>query len=282
MANALIVFTPRSGSTIVGDLLAYKNNAINLDEILTGGTVRGLLREKLPTDINNLLMSKGLAKRAAGLQRDENNSDVVKYWNNLFDYYKDGLEFIKEVGVSYPVVLKYYPIAALPGVKLIEWAINNNFELYFTYRENFEQQLYSMILADVKEKFYDKVKKAGKLTMHKHAGYLNMKGGRRVVFPPVQYTRSEAIHMTVKLSTIGVLWESYVKQYGKYGKVICYEETIAKNDFSVIGITPEEFSQYQAQDKSLRPSFEYELGKQLTNWDEVTELASHFHIKDKK
>lgn len=281
MANALIVFTPRSGSTIVGDLLAYKNNAINLDEIVTG-SVRGPLREKLPTDVNKLLMSKGLAKRAAALQEEQNSSDVVKYWNNLFDYYKDGLGFIKEVAASYSVVLKYYPIVALPGVKLIEWAIDNNFELYFTYRENFEQQLYSMILADVKEKFYSNAKKAGKLVMHKHAGYLNIKDGKKVVFPPVQYTRPDAIHMAVKLSSIRVLWESYVKQYSKYGKLICYEETIAKNDFSVIGVTPEEFNQYQIQDKSLRPSFEYELGKQLTNWDEIAELASHFNIKDKR
>lgn len=271
MANVLIVFTPRSGSTIIGDLLAYKNNGINLDEILTG-FVKGPLKEKIPTEVSKLLTLRELSKKAADSQ----------YWNTFFDYHNHGLEFLKEVVYSYPIVLKYYPIVAVPGVKLIEWAINNKFELYFTYRENFEQQLYSMILADVKERVYTNAKKAGKLVTHEHAGHLNMKGGIDVKFPPVQYPMADAYHMLIKLSSIKVLWESYVKQYGKYGKVICYEETVAKKDFSMIGITPEQFNQYQAQDKSLRPSFEYKLGKQLTNWDEISELATYFDIKDKR
>lgn len=276
--NSLIIFTPRSGSTIIGDLLAYKNNAINLDEIITG-SMRYPFQEKLPDDVNKIIRDKDFVNKATALMEEQHSKDAPTYWNNMFSFYQERMEFLRDVTKAHNVVVKYYPIVALPGVKLIEWAVQNDFDIIFSYRKNFEEQLYSLVLADVKERFYKNLYKSGKLTMYKNAGYLNIKGSRKIVFPPVYYSRPQALQVIVKLTNIRTLYNTYINQFGMYGKVVCYEDTIAKNDFSSIGITAEEYAAYQIKDKSLRPTYDYEIGKQITNWEEVLEIASHYNIE---
>jgi hypothetical protein len=277
VANALVVFTPRSGSTIVGDLLAHKYNAVNLDEAL-GGQIRGPLIKRIPPDVRHCLDQFNVLKRGSKVLEIGPDSAKIA-WGEAVQFYDDGLACFDQIAAKHSIVVKCYPTIGIPGVKIINWAIKNNFELYFTYRRSFEEQLYSYTLAECREKFYNNIAKAGKLKMPPYAGFLNTKGSTRVEFPPVEYPIQLAMPLIIRLCGIRSLWSSYYRTYGRYGKVLCYEDTIQKNDFSALGITAEQFKEYSDKDSSLRPSNEYVLGKQIKNWEQIVNIARNYHIE---
>ncbi len=274
MANVLVVFTPRSGSTIISDLLAYKYNAINLDEMLDS-TIRSVLYDKIPEDIKVILRERSLLEQVPD---PTTNKDRYSYHYNVFSKYNKRVEFVKEVTQKYPIVIKYYPTASLPGIGLVEWAIENNFELYFASRRNFKKQLYSLLLAGVKTNFYKKAKRAGKLEIPEINGFLNTKGSLNVSFPSVIVPPEQAIEQIVKLTIINNLWKSYVSAYGKYGKVMYYEDTIVKGDYSLLDVSNDLLQAYAKEEISLRPTHRYNVGDQISNWQEILEITKQYEV----
>lgn len=274
MANVLVVFTPRSGSTIVSDLLAYKYNAINLDEVLDT-TIRGVLYDKIPEDIKAILKERSLLDPQPNpTTKKERDS----YFYDTFNLYKKRFEFVKETAQKYPIVIKYYPTAMLPGIGLVEWAIENDFELYFVSRRSFNKQLYSMLLAEVKTNFFKKARKAGKLEIPGIDGFLNTKGSSNVSFPPVNVPLEQAVEHIVKLTVINNMWKAYVNAYGRYGKVMYYEDTIVRGDYSLLGVDNELLQAYGKEEISLRPTHRYNVGDQITNWQEILKIATLYEV----
>ena len=274
MANVLVVFTPRSGSTIISDLLAYKYNAINLDEMLDT-TIRGVLYDKLPEDIKVILKEQSLLDLPPNpTSKKERDS----YFYDTFNLYNKRFEFVKDTAQKYPIVVKYYPTAMLPGIGIVEWAIENNFELYFVSRRNFKKQLYSTLLAEVKTNFYKKAKKAGRLEIPEISGFLNTKGSLNVSFPSVDVPPEQVIEQIVKLTVINNMWKAYVNAYGKYGKVMYYEDTIVRGDYSLLDISPDLLRAYGKEEISLRPTHRYNVGDQISNWQEILEMAKQYEV----
>ena len=276
MANALIVLTPRSGSTIASDLLAYKYNAINLDEMLYG-SIRSVLYDKIPEDIKLILNDQSILE-VFRIQDPTNKKQRQSFIYDNLQYHNKRVDFLKEVCKKHSVVVKYYPTMMAPGVNIIEWAIKNNFELYFLSRRSFEKQLYSYTLADIKSIFFRKAKAAGKLQLNEYAGYLNLKNTPKVVFPPQTFSIERATENIVKLMTINNLWKMYLNAYGKYGKLMYYEDTVAKGNFSQLNISNEMIQAYCGKEFSLRPSHKYSVGEQIINWQEILEIAKQYKV----
>lgn len=274
MANVLVIFTPRSGSTIISDLLAYKYNAVNLDEMLDS-TIRSVLYNKIPEDIKVILKERSLLEN---LPDPITNKEKHTYLYNAFKLHNKRFDFVKEVTQKYPIVVKYYPTGPLPGIGIVEWAIENNFELYFVSRKSFKKQLYSILLAQVKTNYYRKAKKAGRQEIQEINGYINTKGSLNVSFPPANVPLELAIDQIVKLTVIDNMWKAYVNAYGKYGKVMYYEDTIVRGDYSLLDISPDLLQSYAREEISLRPTHRYKVGEQISNWQEILEIAKQYEV----
>lgn len=272
MASSLIVFTPRSGSTIVAELLAYKHNSINLDEILTG-RIRGVLRNKLHPDAEQLLsttQSDDLLVTHGYLNTQQGSIEDYNICNKRF-------EASKLIYSTNNIVLKYYPNFHTPGVKIVQWAIDNNFEIYFLTRKSPEEQLYSYVLAHAKENFYRAAQRAGRLSMHHYAGFLNIKNAPRVVFPPTTVEKKHALDIVCTLCSINNAWQAYYNRFKHCGKLVYYEDSILKKDFSDFGVSAKIYNQYSSQQLSVQPSHEYNMGSQITNWDELLEIFNEYN-----
>lgn len=277
MANSLIIFTPRSGSTVVAELLAYKHNAVNLDEMMTG-QIRGVLQNKLPDDVKKLLRAEQILNSDVEHLINECTYDDQKI-AHVYDIYQKRFSLIKQIHREHQVVIKYFPSFSLPAVKMLEWAKNNNFEIYFLTRRSVEDQLYSYVLAHAKERFYKKVKEAGKLRMPDHAGFLNTKKTPKVNFPPVAWGKQSAISLVTIFCGINNAWTAYYNKFKDYGKLIHYEDTIGKGDFTDFGITPQLYAEYSALPTSLQPTYEYTVGDQISNWNEILDIFNEYNTK---
>lgn len=274
MANALVVFTPRSGSTIISDLLAYKYNALNLDEFIDA-RIRSVLYDNIPEDIKIVIEERSLLSE---VPTPKTPQESQLYYYRVLNNFKKKFEFVKEIAQKYPVVVKYYPTAVLPGIKFVEWAIENNFELYFISRRNFHKQLYSLLLAHTKSRLYKAANKAGKLKLSGMDAYLNVKGNLNVSFPPQKLALHTATEEIVKLTIMNNLWRSYINAYGKYGKVMYYEDTVVKGDYSLLNISSDLLQAYAKEKNSLRPTQKYNIGDQITNWQEILEIAQYYEV----
>jgi len=274
VANSLIVFTPRSGSTIAAELLAYKNKAINLDEFMAGN-IRKPLFKRLPNDVASAITNdKVLNDHCVEMQTQMSEGEKLLL---NFHLYEKRFEAVKRLHEERPIVIKYWPAIGLPGVKFIEWTIENGYDVYFTKRRCIEDQLYSYLLADVKETFYRSAVRAGKLNIEMGAGFINTKSTPNVVFPPVALRDDTIISRVTDVLSLNLLFTSYYNKFKDHAKLIVYEDSIVKNNFMQFGISDNLASSYFKQQHSLRPTTKYVVGDQIKNWDRVIEILGHFN-----
>lgn len=272
MASSLIIFTPRSGSTIAAELLAYKHKAINLDEMITG-QIRGVLLNKLSQDIKRLIYDSRVLNQDVNYLFKDGEENIV----DVYNIYKKRFNLAKQIHNKHSIVFKYFPYFSLPAVKILDWAKDNNFEIYFLTRKSGEDQLYSYLLAHAKERFYKNARQAGKLDMPNYAGFLNVKSSPRVEFPPISFGEESALTLISVLCGINNTWTAYYNKFKDYGKLVYYEDSIGKGNFTDFGITPNMYSKYSAQPNSIRPTHEYTVGSQISNWNEMLEIFSHYN-----
>lgn len=274
MGNALIIFTPRSGSTIAAELLAHKHRAINLDEFMTGD-IRPAIRNKLPVKFIEAVDNFRSINPKLSDKKEVNMNQMQKLVY-AFEVYQERFKFITQLNQYNNIVLKYYPSFGSPGVKLTQWAIDNNFELYFVKRRCIEEQLYSCLLADSKENFYKAAKAAGRLQIPTGAGFINTKSTPRVVFPPVELTDEVILARICDIQAINSSFESYYTKFKDYGTLAVYEDTIVKEDFSQFNISSDVVAEYRSKPGTLTPTHEYVVGSQITNWDHALDLLRYY------
>lgn len=262
MANALIIFTPRSGSTIVSDLLSFKYNGVNLDEIFQG-TVREPLKTKLPQDIRKLIEINKINERRRQQSRKDQRD---KYNLQNFTIHETCLALVKHCITKYPTIIKLYPTyKSFPGKALVEWAIDNNFEVYFTTRRNYEDQLYSYLLA---------LQKARSFKEDVDQAFLNTNSSKERKFEPIAIPPPKVFDSLMTMYNIQMHWYAMSKMYGNYGKVIYYEDHLAEGRFHEIGVDQEMYNNYIKQELFLRPSPAYTVGEEILNWPDIIEIAN--------
>lgn len=263
MANALIVFTPRSGSTVAGDVLAYKYNALYLDE-LTTGNIRSPFFEKLPGNVQLKLKQLNLVR---------NNTRTAPNWSTIYQKYKLSSSFIEHLHKTNSVVLKYFPNSIIPGTRTIQWAIDNNFELYFVTRRNFQQQLYSYLLAEHRQLVY-------KQTNNNKEAFVNTKSSPVYQHKPSKMGAQQALALITTLCNSLSLWESYRTKFGYYSKTVLYEDNLANNNLCEFGISEDLFNSYNKQNDSIRPTDSYSVGSDIINWYDIVQMARDYHIHE--
>lgn len=235
------------------------------------GHIRGVLYDKLPKDVKQWVVDSKIRELSAVF-----NSNASLDFAKIYDFYNISIPLIQRISNNYPTVIKYYP-AYVPGVKLIEWAKNNNFEIYFVTRRNFDEQLYSYMLADTKARFYNKIRDEKKVNLKGIAGFLNTNRTPKVVFPAKEIPKDIAVGNIITLCSIISGWHSYLASFREYGKIVYYEDSVAVNDFNAFGITDEMFQRYCKLNHSLRPTHSYTIGEQISNWDEILEISKHYY-----
>lgn len=135
-----------------------------------------------------------------------------------------------------------------------------------------------MLLAEAKTNFYRGAKKAGKLEIPEITGYLNTRGNLNISFPPVNVPLEQAIEQIVKLTAINTMWKAYVNTYGEYGKVMYYEDTIVRGDYSQLDVTHDLLHAYGKEQLSLRPTHKYNVGDQISNWQQILDIAKQYEV----
>jgi len=260
LSNTLVVYTPRSGSTILNDLLAFKYNNLNLDE-MTFSVVRGKFLDRLPPDIR---------EKAITLNREYVHNETTGQPPSVhIDDYNRRVEYVKSLtdkGVS----VKEWANGKYPCHKYIEWCIDNNYEIYFLYRRNFEAQVYSLVCSSLRNSIYSKQMK-GKITKYdsvSHA-YVQFKDDEQIKLRPCYINKERIIDCVNTVMHNIYAWTSYHLLYSKYGKTLQFEDSIERHDFSQAGISPEMYYKYNS---SPHPVVEFEknpIGKYIGNWHEA-------------
>lgn len=265
MASALVVFTPRSGSTIISELLAYKYNAVNFDEIFQGG-VRGVLKDKLPPQVKQLISDNNLVEHVNKAMASPDDRELI------YSLHKKTLKVVQTAHESHNIVVKYYP-GHYPAVDLMEWAIKNNFEIYFINRRNVEEQLYSLFLAECRNRLYKKSEKVSR-----QMGFINSAEVPKIILPPIIISRAKILELLSRFNLYRMGWHIYEETYGSYGKTIYYEDNVVKNIYDEVGVTSDSYKEYCNTYKSIKPSEPYVVGKDIRNWSEIVEMAKDFCI----
>lgn len=263
MTNTLVVYTPRSGSSILNDLLAFKYGNINLDEI-TFSVVRGKFLDRLPQDIKE----KAITLNREYVETAPESESQLAQGTQITNYLKR-VEYVKSL-TNLGISIKEWANGKFPAHKYIEWCIDNNYEIYFLYRGSFEAQVYSLMCSALRNSQYSKQMR-GKITRYdsvSHA-YLQFKNGDRVELKPA-YIKTETIVQCISTTISNIYaWTSYHSKYSKYGVTMKFEDTVEKHDFSKAGIPPEMYYKYN---NTPDPVVEFEknpIGKYIGNWSEA-------------
>jgi hypothetical protein len=57
-----------------------------------------------------------------------------------------------------------------------------------------------------------------------------------------------------------------------------YEDTIVRGDYSLLDISPDLLQAYGKEEISLRPTHRYNVGDQISNWQEILEIAKQYEV----
>lgn len=112
--------------------------------------------------------------------------------------------------------------------------------------------------------------------MRNGAGFINTKGTPKVVFPPVEISDEILLTRICDIQAINSSYESYYRKFKDYGTQVVYEDTIAKDDFSQFNISSDMFAEYCRQPGTLIPTYEYDIGSQISNWGRALDLLRYY------
>lgn len=259
MANCLILFTPRTGSSILADLLAFKYNAWNLDEILSH-QIRPQVLNKLPPRVVTLLKQGNFNARV-----NLNGKGPDEFYYEMSKEVIRAFSFAADLAQYNDIVLKCYTYPAALPHKILQLAIQHNFEIYFLYRSNKTEQMLSLVTAMAKEKN----------NKQPWSGHIYTNKTKPSDSQPMMYDEKSMHNLCYQIGSSIHTWHYLHDNYKQYGVTMCYEDTIAKGDFTSASISKELFEQYLEQDEHLIPTRDKNL---VTNWDKIKPIIENYLI----
>ena len=246
--NTLVIFSPRTGSTILNELLAFQQQNVDLDEFLSSSIrlgTQGVFVNNIPTDILDEV--RRLNSRYKGYTPHKTNflPKINEYGYNwsakCYAYNKDTVKYI------------------------IETVVNSETKLFFTQRNNLKQQCWSAIMAEVRE---EEIRNNVKLSSHSSHVHTN-----KHKYPDIKLTRLNIRKAARTIKTIilsaNIVQEMY-KEFG--GTMLVYEETINIGDFSLAGITDESLQKYNALQLRMTKPSQISPEKYFSNYEEIDKL----------
>jgi hypothetical protein len=271
------MFLPRSGSTILNELLAYKYQNSNLDEFMTPHS-----RVRVPIDglaPRNQIVEDAISHCNRGVIEIPRGLKPTQYAESLhpvfFRMQKERL-VKKLIQDGHSISMKDQATPAHPGTDyngMIRWCIDNNVEMYFTFRRDFEAMLYSLFVivnrvAHIRKVIADPTwQKPDEDLKHLDAAYATRSDVEYSVdTPPVELTEEDFWRVYRYFVHEVYNFKALYYTYKNYATTICFEDIADTSDFSKAGITPELYNSYNQIKFHMMKTPPYEIGHYITNF----------------
>lgn len=245
--NTLTIFSPRTGSTILNEMLAHKHRNIDLDEFVSGSVRNGTLSsyvKNIPVSVRHNLMQMLKTNSKFGLDKDK--IDYVLSLENSWS-----AKCI--AGSDY---LSYY---------FIETALNQNTRLFYTKRKDIKAQCWSMIMAGVRSR-----------QIKSHLAYISLNSNS---YPEIHPVCVDKIAAKKSVENIVFMSKQVDMLCGRFGgTVMIYEDTIYREDFSSCGITDKDVISYKKLKLRLERPHHRNPEQYVTNWKEIDDLIESMVI----
>lgn len=252
MANTLVFFTPRSGSSYVNDLLSLQHNNINLDEFIHS-RVRGSYFDRLPKDVK-LIVSQ-LQQRTIFDYKDQAEAAVE------FNKRVRSVDFMSTArGIS----LKCIPVSpTIPVQQFIQHCIDKQYEVYFVYR-SVEHQVYSFLCSRIRAAI------AEQNNIPNETAFVNFKNAKaQYQFEPLEFPIKQALVDMENLQRYWRVWISYNTVFKNYVKTFSYEQFLTNP--LLADIQQQTIDNYNSRNDVIQPSNIGPVGSLITNWDQIVE-----------
>jgi hypothetical protein len=244
--NTITIFSPRTGSTILNEMLSFHRKNIDLDEFVSGSIRNGTLIsyvKNIPVSVRNDLMQMLKTNNKFGL--DKNNIDYVLALENSWS---------AKCIAGYDHLSCYF----------IETALKQNTELFYTKRRDIKAQCWSMIMAGVRSK---------QIKDKPNLAYVSLNVDS---YPEIQPVYVDPIAAKTSIENIVSLSKEVNSLYDRFGgTMMVYEDTIDRGDFSLCGISNNSVESYKKLKIRLkRPEPRYPE-QHAINWKEIDELIEN-------
>jgi len=247
--NTLVIFSPRTGSTILNELLAFQHNNVDLDEFLSSSIrlgTRGVLVNNIPKDII-----------------DELRRLNVRYKN--YSPYKTN--FLPKINLSgHTWSAKCYAHNIDTVRYIIDTVVNSDTKLLFTKRNNLKQQCWSAIMAEARQ-----TELIINNTLNSYSSHIHTNKHK---YPEIKQTKLDTKTASRTIKTI-ILSANIVDEiYKEFGGIMMpYEETINISDFSLAGVTNETLQEYNNLELKMIKPIKINPEDYFSNYDEIDALV---------
>lgn len=245
--NTLTVFSPRTGSTFTNELLSFKNNNVDLDEFLSSNIrmgTRAMLVENIPSDIIDEL--RRLRNKYSGY-----NPHKTKF-----------LHKINEFGYNWSA--KCFVNNNLDTAKyLLEELTSGNTGLFYTKRKDVKAQCWSFMMAEHRDKHLSD-------DFTKYSSYVHTNNRP---YKKIEPSKLDSRVVNRSVSTVVSSRNNVEELYNEFGgTVICYEDTLAKEDYSILGVTQPILDEYRKLRVHMTKPRYVHPSEYFTNWKQVDEM----------
>lgn len=182
--------------------------------------------------------------------------------------------FAEQLSRENNVVIKCYTNPAALPQKVMQFAIERNYEIYFLYRKNKEQQMHSIVTAMVKERHSFEGKQP-----NPWAGHVYTNLSKPSDIPPQVYEEGDMHNMCYEIGNSIHTWQALHQAYKQYGVTMCYEDTIAKGDFSLASIPDDVIKRYHSKREFLVPT-KNKTSNIISNWDQIKPIMDNYIISN--
>ena len=244
----LVLFTNRSGSTMLCDILAYANKTINLGEVHScvrmynyntpENRQTSLFKQMRPslTGIYYNEETRGGAHIGYSKARKQKN-DIMKQslqeWTAKEQLEKQSMD-----------------------INFIDYCCNNGVNIYMTHRQNIVAQYISTINARYRAELAPKSPEWAEDHSTNESQYIftNKDSNTRV-----QYNEATVYYYWLHMYTSIfieqlMMWRIVYEKFKPYVKLVSYEDCIEPMDFSSIGISQSVVKEYELEAKRLVPT----------------------------
>jgi hypothetical protein len=238
----LVLYTYRSGSTLLADLLSYSQGTINLGEGLSS-LVRHYnynLPEHRQTDLY-----KAFTTHMSGryYNMGTKGSDHIGF----FRAKAERINILKNSNEQWTIKDTLEKLSL--ELSFIEHCIDNNINIYMTHRRNITEQFISKINARYRQEISDL-----KTKDHTKADFIYTNQDTFATYDEMKVPFSW-LHMYVNVF-LGQLfmWRTVYDRYRDYIQVVSYEDNIKPLKLSKFGISDEHIRHYNQEQTHLVPT----------------------------
>lgn len=240
MANNLILFTNRSGSTVLCDILSYANDTVNLGEGLQSVARSYNFNKEYhrETDLYKLFSQKHIS--SIYHNPATRGSDHVGYFAE-----KDKRTSILKT-TSTPWTVKENTDKQLMDINFIDYCCKNvNTNVYLTHRKNIVDQFVSKINARYRSEI------------------LKQKLGTEFIYtnndvPPIYNEMKINFHWLYMYTNVFIgqlmMWRIVYEMFRPHLQIVSYDNHIKPMNFEQFGISKETVEAYKSENQHLVPT----------------------------